>query len=184
MLHFNDGLERMEAAARHFTKYTIKCTFNDDLKLRMQNDSLLKTLNTVVCLPRSMDECEALCTRLVIMVNGRFKCVGSLQHLKNKFGKDYLLTMQVSRLASGALLNEAPLKGFLRDRFPRCVEISSYQGQLKYTIPEGSVTWAVLFSALEEAKSACVYNLEDYSFCQTTLEQIFINFAVDSNTQE
>ncbi len=32
----------------------------------------------------SMEECEALCTRLAIMVNGRFKCLGSIQHLKNK----------------------------------------------------------------------------------------------------
>ena len=32
----------------------------------------------------SMEECEALCTRLAIMVNGQFKCLGSIQHLKNK----------------------------------------------------------------------------------------------------
>lgn len=33
-----------------------------------------------------MEECEALCTRLGIMVNGRFKCLGSIQHLKNRSG--------------------------------------------------------------------------------------------------
>ena len=32
----------------------------------------------------SMEECEALCTRLAIMVNGVFKCLGSVQHLKSK----------------------------------------------------------------------------------------------------
>lgn len=32
----------------------------------------------------SMEECEALCTRMAIMVNGRFRCLGSVQHLKNK----------------------------------------------------------------------------------------------------
>lgn len=32
----------------------------------------------------SMEECEALCTRMAIMVNGRFKCLGSIQHLKNR----------------------------------------------------------------------------------------------------
>ena len=32
----------------------------------------------------SMEECEALCTRLAIMVNGEFKCLGSVQHLKSK----------------------------------------------------------------------------------------------------
>lgn len=32
----------------------------------------------------SMEECEALCTRLAIMVNGSFKCLGTIQHLKYK----------------------------------------------------------------------------------------------------
>ena len=31
-----------------------------------------------------MEECEALCTRLAIMVNGEFKCLGGIQHLKTK----------------------------------------------------------------------------------------------------
>lgn len=34
----------------------------------------------------SMEECEALCTRMAIMVNGRFRCLGSVQHLKNRWG--------------------------------------------------------------------------------------------------
>lgn len=34
--------------------------------------------------PNSMEECEALCTRLAIMVNGRFRCLGSVQHLKGR----------------------------------------------------------------------------------------------------
>ena len=32
-----------------------------------------------------MEECEALCGRLAIMVNGAFKCIGSIQHLKNRY---------------------------------------------------------------------------------------------------
>ena len=36
----------------------------------------------------SMEECEALCTRIAIMVNGQFKCLGSIQHLKNKYVSD------------------------------------------------------------------------------------------------
>lgn len=31
-----------------------------------------------------MEECEALCTRLAIMVNGSFQCIGSLQHIKSR----------------------------------------------------------------------------------------------------
>lgn len=40
---------------------------------------------------------EALCTRLAIMVNGEFKCLGSTQHLKNKFGEGFILTVKLSK---------------------------------------------------------------------------------------
>lgn len=52
-----------------------------------------------------MDECEALCTRLTIMVNGQFKCLGSIQHLKNKFSEGYTLTIKVKRNAGDKLVN-------------------------------------------------------------------------------
>ena len=42
---------------------------------------------SIVLTSHSMEECEALCTRLVIMVNGKFKCIGSIQHLKSRFGQ-------------------------------------------------------------------------------------------------
>ena len=45
---------------------------------------IIKEGRSVVLTSHSMEECEALCTRLAIMVNGSFKCLGSLQHLKNK----------------------------------------------------------------------------------------------------
>jgi len=47
----------------------------------------------------SMEECEALCTRLAIMVNGQFKCLGSAQHLKNKFGEGYTLIARIGELS-------------------------------------------------------------------------------------
>lgn len=52
----------------------------------------------VVC---SMEECEALCTRLGIMVNGRFKCLGSIQHLKNRsVGSSSTLLLSVKYLCT------------------------------------------------------------------------------------
>lgn len=46
-----------------------------------------------------MDECEALCTRLGIMVDGQFKCLGNIQHLKCKFGNGYILSLKLKRVA-------------------------------------------------------------------------------------
>ena len=38
-----------------------------------------------------MDEAEALCDRIAIMINGRFVCIGSPGHLKQKYGNGYQL---------------------------------------------------------------------------------------------
>lgn len=52
---------------------------------------------TIVLTSHSMDECEALCSRLTIMVRGEFKCIGSMQHLKNKFSQGYDLSIKVRK---------------------------------------------------------------------------------------
>lgn len=50
---------------------------------------------SVVLTTHSMEECEALCPRIGIMANGRLRCLGSAQHLKNKFGQGYQVELKV-----------------------------------------------------------------------------------------
>ena len=40
----------------------------------------------MVLTSHSMEECEALCTRVGIMTAGHLRCLGTVQHLKNRFG--------------------------------------------------------------------------------------------------
>ena len=44
-----------------------------------------------------------------------------------------------------------------------------------YHITDTKLTWAQVFGTMERAKSQ--YGIEDYSVSQTTLEQVFLNFA-------
>lgn len=41
----------------------------------------------------SMQECEALCTRLTIVVKGKMMCLGNTQYLKKKFGQGYTVAV-------------------------------------------------------------------------------------------
>eukprot|EP00891_Asterochloris_glomerata_P006032 jgi/Astpho2/6032/e_gw1.00084.157.1_t len=41
---------------------------------------------TVMMTSHSMEECEALCACIGIMASGRLRCLGTVQHLKNRFG--------------------------------------------------------------------------------------------------
>jgi ABC-type multidrug transport system ATPase subunit len=50
----------------------------------------------VILTTHSMEECEALCTRIGIMVGGRFRCMGSAQHLKSRYGMGYQLEISVA----------------------------------------------------------------------------------------
>lgn len=40
---------------------------------------------SVVLTSHSMEECQALCSRLTVMVNGHLACLGNAQHLKSKY---------------------------------------------------------------------------------------------------
>jgi len=46
--------------------------------------------SSIVLVSHSMEECEALCNRVGIMVGGRMRCLGTIQHLKDRFGQGYL----------------------------------------------------------------------------------------------
>merc|ERR1719161_2177741 len=47
--------------------------------------------STVMLTTHNMEEAEALCSCIGIMVGGRLRCIGSNQHLKARFGGGYQL---------------------------------------------------------------------------------------------
>jgi ATP-binding cassette, subfamily A (ABC1), member 3 len=63
------------------------------------NESVSKEERTSVILTtHSMEECEALCPRIGIMANGKLRCLGSAQHLKNKFGRGFQVELKTAIL--------------------------------------------------------------------------------------
>mmetsp|Transcript_7836 Transcript_7836/g.6936 ORF Transcript_7836/g.6936 Transcript_7836/m.6936 type:complete len:355 (-) Transcript_7836:54-1118(-) len=58
--------------------------------------STLRKKSTVILTTHSMEEAEALCTKMGIMVNGRFKCYGSSQEIKNKFGTGFEVEIKIT----------------------------------------------------------------------------------------
>lgn len=44
----------------------------------------------------SMEECEALCSKVAIMVDGTFRCIGETTTLKKKFGDGYSVQLKIS----------------------------------------------------------------------------------------
>ncbi|XP_017165744.1 ATP-binding cassette sub-family A member 1 isoform X4 [Poecilia reticulata] len=133
--------------------------------------SVIKEGRSVILTSHSMEECEALCTRMAIMVNGRFKCLGSIQHLKNRFGDGYTVIVRVG----GSPPALRPVEDFVRLTFPDSVLKEKHHNTLQYQLPYTQGALASIFSqfTINQGRLA----VEDYSVSQTTLDQVFVNFA-------
>ncbi|XP_049544231.1 cholesterol transporter ABCA5-like isoform X2 [Anopheles darlingi] len=157
----------------------------------------------------SMEEADALCSRVGIMVKGELRCLGSTQHLKNLYGAGYTLEIKLKHIEN--VYSETPiesqpsssqeqlqldqstdhiapvisncidnrsmaLRNFVTDLFPSATLEESFADRLVYSVPQQAVSsLAECFSRLEKAKTEL--DIEEYSFSQTTLEQVFLKFA-------
>ena len=86
----------------------------------------LKSKKTAVILTtHSMEEAEALCSKMAIMVGGNFKCIGTPQELREKYGKGYEIQINVKQPNEEDIINLLvpfglhPNKEFTRDELIR-----------------------------------------------------------------
>ena len=124
---------------------------------------------SIVLTTHSMEECEALCTRIGIMTAGRFQCLGGQQHLKTKYGGGYTLELRVGQADEARVLEEVPRL------FPGARLDAAHAGKFKYELPMESFTLAAVFEAMEANKARL--GVLDYSASQPTLESIFLAIA-------
>uniref|UniRef100_A0A672SI31 P-type phospholipid transporter n=1 Tax=Sinocyclocheilus grahami TaxID=75366 RepID=A0A672SI31_SINGR len=142
--------------------------------------SIIRDGRAVVLTSHSMEECEALCTRLAIMVNGTFKCLGTIQHLKYKFGGGYVVTMKIKAEKAGIPPDLVPAESFMESSFPGCIQREKHYNTLQYEIVAASL--ARVFQLVLTNKERL--NIEDYSVSQTTLDQVFVSFAKQQSGED
>ncbi|XP_055226997.1 phospholipid-transporting ATPase ABCA7 isoform X8 [Gorilla gorilla gorilla] len=132
---------------------------------------------SVMLTSHSMEECEALCSRLAIMVNGRFRCLGSPQHLKGRFAAGHTLTLRVPAARS------QPAAAFVAAQFPGAELREAHGGRLRFQLPPGGrCALARVFGEL--AVHGAEHSVEDFSVSQTMLEEVFLYFSKDQGKDE
>jgi ABC-type multidrug transport system ATPase subunit len=131
-------------------------------------------LNIII---KSMDETEALCTNIGIMVNGELKCLGSLQHLKSRYGEGYTLMVKLALNQDGE--DKKIIDNFITyalQTFDNSEVKESRDGFINFHINDNSTSiLSKVFATIENVKQK--YSIEYYIVTQTKLEQIFLNFA-------
>ena len=82
-----------------------------------------------------MEECEALCSRLGIMVNGRFQCIGGAGHLKNKYAQGQSLLVKLKSLLDFDSPEVQALCGEIATAFDPCTYVEGPTSGISLTKP-------------------------------------------------
>lgn len=109
------------------------------------------------------------------MVHGQLACLGTIQHLKSKFGRGYTIDIKIRSMdndSHGSAVQHIQTFLLSQARFKVITKETTYctgSFQIEHATP------AELFQLLEENKQR--FNIETYTISQTTLEQIFLSFG-------
>ena len=139
-------------------------------------NNIRRSGTSIILTSHSMEECEALCDRLGIMVRGRFKCVGAPQHIKTKFGQGFqiIVKLQSNMNRTDEELND--VKTSVLSKFQDCVVTDEHLDYIHFHVADPATPWHHLFSGMETVKREFDW-IQDYTIAETTLEQIFLDFA-------
>jgi hypothetical protein len=114
------------------------------------------------------------------MVDGQLACLGTIQHLKSKFGQGYTIEIKIHSIPGDTNgIGIKNLELFFLSQKQYNIEIKeTTQSTGLFQIEQ--CTPSELFQLLEENKEQL--NIETYTISQTTLEQIFLSFGKQIRT--
>ncbi|KAL4504088.1 hypothetical protein ABPG72_020926 [Tetrahymena utriculariae] len=124
---------------------------------------------SIVLTTHSMNEAESLCSKIGIVVNGQFQCMGSPEHLSNKFGQGYRL-----KLIKNPNCFSQEIDSIILNSFQNAIKIIDQEKTLIYQIPTQYFIFSRAFDLMENNLKN---KIEQYSILHTNLEQIFSYFA-------
>ncbi|XP_070392967.1 phospholipid-transporting ATPase ABCA3-like isoform X2 [Dermacentor albipictus] len=126
---------------------------------------------SIVLTSHSMEECEVACDRMCIMVQGTMLCLGTLQHLKDKFGKGCRIQFL---LPDSTVIAPQELIKKVGSAFPG-LKVLNTNAQLLEIRIEAKLPWSTMFQKIASLEKDITF--EHVLVSDNTLEQLFIEFA-------
>lgn len=129
---------------------------------------------SVILTSHSMEEVEALSTKLAIMAKGQIRCIGTIQHLNNKYGSGYVLEI---KWKSGSDLDFDKIQSLVRDLFPDMVVIQNLNNRAKMSVPQSNIkSFAKIFKKFDKWKHDYP-DIQELGMSQSSIENVFLGFA-------
>ncbi|XGW13450.1 hypothetical protein V3C99_000070 [Haemonchus contortus] len=139
------------------------------------------TESALLLTSHSMDECEALCSRIAILHKGRMVAIGTSQQLKSRFGNSYTISMVAPNSESRNAVIDA-----VKEAFPKAVLKTPKESltlSLKWQIPKSqSDRWSSLFRDVQTLATSL--GVVDFCVTQSSLEETFLRLSSGNEAKD
>ncbi|CUG86889.1 ABC transporter, putative [Bodo saltans] len=144
--------------------------------------------SSVVLTTHHLEEVDVLAHRVGIMVDGTLRCLGSLDHLKRRFGSGYEVTIKV--MANGTE-NESTMVSrvrdielFMKQNFPTSELMEHRNERLTFSISSKGTALSRIFQSIQQAKETQSCAIAEYTVQQSSLEQVFLRISEGAEATE
>jgi len=130
--------------------------------------------SSIILATHLMEEAEALCDKIAIMVNGRLQAFGSPSQLKDRYGTGYRIIIEPNY---DAINNGFNLIENMQRLLPNIEELvgNPEKKVITYQVKTDTLVFHEVFRHLQDLKNQNL--IADYSIKQSTMKQVFIHFA-------
>lgn len=147
----------------------------DPASRRLLWDAVLtaKQRSSVILTTHSMEEADALCERVAIMVEGRIRCIGAPKELSSRFGNFFVV-----QVTTPATDHQMQLVRQLLQQLSAGVRfVYAMNGSQKYELPKADTSLQQIFLAVRQAKREGLLHIMECAVSNATLEQAFLAVA-------
>lgn len=150
-------------------------------------DNQKKAGRAIILTTHSMDEADALCSRIGIMVRGSMKTCGTPTFLKEKYGEGYYFTLTFDQKITKSLIDES--LALVRKNFcSSAVYLENIESEkfATFLFPKGSTSTTDVLRVFEimegkQGEFKKVHHIAEWGISQATLEDIFIKTVETEN---
>ncbi|KAI8905780.1 hypothetical protein DFJ77DRAFT_478934 [Powellomyces hirtus] len=133
--------------------------------------SQLSQKHAVILTTHSMEEAESVASKVGIVTNGRLQCLGSVQHLRDRYGAGYQIEIRARDPSA-----MTGICAFMHHMYPSSICTEQYPDHGRFLLPKASISsLGSVFAQLEEFGDDL--GVSDYAVSHTSLEEVFLSFA-------
>ncbi|KAH6935496.1 hypothetical protein HPB50_006254 [Hyalomma asiaticum] len=136
-------------------------------------DALVKRKSFLRWPLRSLSDVEFLCNRIAILGEGKLQCLGSLSHLKEKFGKGYAIVVKTLSDKRQDIFYQRDVSRAVTKTFDQAELVYTYEGVMEFRMSRVEIPWSEMFARMARIKKR--FKIQEFYITDTSLEQLFLS---------